>query len=281
MINFPSFGKIYTGRVYEGMAAGRPVITVKLEDRPLLESLFEDGKDILLYPKDTPSRLAEQIKRILREPEFGQRIAMNARDKLLRFHTTEKRVCQILRLDSNRTGTMLHRHRGLGWPGGRKNDGVLCPMPPFRGSEKRYLWPETNPCEGGGKSTQTHPAPRRKKLRILLISPPYARFLGLGNARFPLSFGALGTILAINGHTVAIYDADFDKDLIGKSSTYEYTFSNQHRVQAALRDEDHFVWKEIEAPIAELPTGCSRYHHDDQQVPDGVPNCRDGQIDQP
>ncbi len=51
VINFPSFGKIYTGRVYEGMAAGRPVITVQLEDRPLLESLFEDGKDILLYPE--------------------------------------------------------------------------------------------------------------------------------------------------------------------------------------------------------------------------------------
>jgi radical SAM superfamily enzyme YgiQ (UPF0313 family) len=93
------------------------------------------------------------------------------------------------------------------------------------------------------------PVPPGKKLRILLISPPYARFLGMGNGRFPLSFGALGTMLAINGHAVAIYDADFDKDLIGKGGTYEYMFSNQHRVQAALRDNDHFVWKEIERQL--------------------------------
>ncbi len=96
VVSLPSFGKIYTGTTYEGMASGRPVITYKVVDRPMLESAFQDGKDILLYPKDTPSRLAEQIKRILREPEFGQRVAMNARDKLLRFHTTEKRVGQIL-----------------------------------------------------------------------------------------------------------------------------------------------------------------------------------------
>jgi radical SAM superfamily enzyme YgiQ (UPF0313 family)/glycosyltransferase involved in cell wall biosynthesis len=88
-----------------------------------------------------------------------------------------------------------------------------------------------------------------QKLRILLISPPYARFLGLGNCRFPLSFGALGTMLSMNGHAVAIYDADFDRDLIGKTDTYEYTFSNQHKIQAALQDRDHFVWKEIDRTI--------------------------------
>ena len=280
MINFPSFGKIYTGRVYEGMAAGRPVITVKLDDRPLLETFFEDGKDILLYPKDNPSRLAEQIKRILREPEFGQRLAMKARDKLLRFHTTEKRVCQIL--DWVATG-QEPCYTGIEDSDGQtvaktmeSSDPCLHSAVPRGGTSGQKQTP--------GKAAEkgpNAPASRSKKLRILLISPPYARFLDLGNARFPLSFGALGTILAINGHTVAIYDADFDKDLIGKTSTYEYTFSNQHRVQAALRDNDHFVWKEIEGPIAELSTGCSRYHHDDQQVPDGVPNRRDGQINQP
>ena len=246
VINFPSFGKTYTGRVYEGMGAGRPVITAKLEDRPVLESLFEDGKDILLYPKDTPSRLAEQIKRILREPEFGRGIAMNARDKLLRFHTTEKRVGQILHWIA--TGQEpCYTDIGHG-------QGVAKTLEPSAPCLHSTI-PRSD--TSGRKQTpvkvaEKHPnasSPRRKKLRILLISPPYARFLGLGNARVPLSFGALGTILAINGHTVAIYDADFDKDLIGKSGTYEYTFSNQHRVQAALRDDGHFVWKEIEGQL--------------------------------
>jgi len=85
----------------------------------------------------------------------------------------------------------------------------------------------------------------KDKLRILLISPPYARFLGLGNCRFPLSFGTIGTILSMNNHAVAIYDADFNRDLIGKTATYEYTFSNQHMIRILLQDKDHFVWKEI------------------------------------
>ena len=93
------------------------------------------------------------------------------------------------------------------------------------------------------------PRPRNGKLRILLISPPYARFLGLGNCRFPLSFGALGTMLSANGHAVAIYDADFDRNLIGKSEPYEVTFSSQQKVQAALQDRGHYVWEEIDRTI--------------------------------
>lgn len=87
------------------------------------------------------------------------------------------------------------------------------------------------------------------KLRILLVSPPYARFLGLANCRFPLSFGALGTMLSVNGHHVAIYDADFDRGLIGKSEPYEYTFTSQEKIRAALQDRDHGVWKEIDRTI--------------------------------
>ncbi len=72
VVNFPSFGKIHTARVYEGMASGRPVITVKNDDRPQLDALWEDGKDLLLYPRDNPAVLAAHISHLLREPEFGQ-----------------------------------------------------------------------------------------------------------------------------------------------------------------------------------------------------------------
>jgi radical SAM superfamily enzyme YgiQ (UPF0313 family) len=90
---------------------------------------------------------------------------------------------------------------------------------------------------------------QKNKLRILLISPPYARLLGLGNCRFPLSFGSMASILSINGHAVAIYDADFDKNLIGKSETYEHSFTNQPRIAEALNNNGHYVWKEIEQQI--------------------------------
>ena len=96
VINLPSFGKIHTARVYEGMAAGRPVITVETQDRPHLASLFKDGRDLLLYPRDNPSVLAGHIKHLLDDPDFGRQIAMNARDKLLRYHTMEFRVAQFL-----------------------------------------------------------------------------------------------------------------------------------------------------------------------------------------
>jgi MoaA/NifB/PqqE/SkfB family radical SAM enzyme len=96
VVCLPSFGKIYTGTTYEGMASGRPVITARIGDRPMLESEFEDGRDFLLYLKDDPMALVEHIQYVLRDPEFGQQIATNARDKLLTYHTTEKRVNQFL-----------------------------------------------------------------------------------------------------------------------------------------------------------------------------------------
>ena len=103
-----------------------------------------------------------------------------------------------------------------------------------------------------GKIVLTRPPIERSKLRILLISPPYARLLGLGNCRFPLSFGSMGTILSMNGHAVAIYDADFDKDLIGKSDTYEQSFTSQSRINEALQNREHYVWKEIEQKVREF-----------------------------
>lgn len=96
IVNLPSFVKAYSGRVIEGMAAGRPVISWEIPDRPRNKTLFEDGKEILLYPGDDPSLLARHIQRILSEPEFGQQIAANARRKIKRFHTIEKRTSQIL-----------------------------------------------------------------------------------------------------------------------------------------------------------------------------------------
>jgi radical SAM superfamily enzyme YgiQ (UPF0313 family) len=230
------------------MASGRPVITYKIVDRPLLESAFEDGKDLLLYHRDDPAQLAEQIKHVLRDPEFGQRIAINARDKLLRFHTTEKRVHQFLQWIA--TG-QEPRYSNSG-----DSDVADAPMgnassvPRVHSSlpENGDVYREDGPVNKEEKRLAV-PTPRNEKLRILLISPPYARFLGLGNCRFPLSFGALGTILSMNGHAVAIYDADFDRDLIGKADTYEYTFSNQNKIQAALQDRGHFVWKEIDRTI--------------------------------
>ena len=92
IVNLPQFGKMYAGRVVEGMAAGRPVIACEIPARPKTRDLFEDGKEILLYSMDNLEQLASHIQHILREPDFGKWISENARNKLLKFHTTEKFV---------------------------------------------------------------------------------------------------------------------------------------------------------------------------------------------
>lgn len=96
VVNLPSYASIYTGRVFEGMASGRPVVTARLERSPRMTSLFEDEKEILLYSLKNPEDLVKHIKRVLDDPGFGIWIAENARNKLLHFHTVEKRVKQII-----------------------------------------------------------------------------------------------------------------------------------------------------------------------------------------
>lgn len=106
-------------------------------------------------------------------------------------------------------------------------------------------------CLTQSKATTGQKAPQNvgRKLRILFISPPYARFMGLENNRFPMSFGNMATILAMNRHTVGIYDADFDRSLLGCSGNYEYTFTHQHLIRESLSDKDHPVWDEIRRQI--------------------------------
>jgi hypothetical protein len=95
VVNLPHLVKGYSGRVIEGMAAGRPVISWEIPDRPYNTALFTDGKEILLY--NTPAQLADHIAHLRAEPAFGAAIAANARRQVQAWHTTEKRVQQILR----------------------------------------------------------------------------------------------------------------------------------------------------------------------------------------
>lgn len=90
------------------------------------------------------------------------------------------------------------------------------------------------------------------KLKILLISPPYARFMGTGNASFPLSLGTMATILSETGHDVAIYDADFDPRFVGKSQSYYSSFLRQMEVRAASADGNHEIWHEVRQTIMEF-----------------------------
>ncbi len=51
IVNLPHWFKGYAGRVIEGMASGRPVISWEVPDRPLNKALFTPEKEILLFDK--------------------------------------------------------------------------------------------------------------------------------------------------------------------------------------------------------------------------------------
>lgn len=96
IVNLPSLAKFYGGRVFEGMAAGRPVISWKIGDHPRNLALFEQEKEILLFPADDPDALTRQIDRLREDAAFAQTLATNAHRKMLAYHTAERRLRDTL-----------------------------------------------------------------------------------------------------------------------------------------------------------------------------------------
>lgn len=96
VVNLPGYIKSYPGRVIEGMAAGRPVISSEVPDRQRTKDLFRDGEEILLFPQDRPDILERHIIKLRNEPIFAQQLTEHARTKMWRFHTMEKRIAQVL-----------------------------------------------------------------------------------------------------------------------------------------------------------------------------------------
>lgn len=96
VVNLPSFFKGYAGRVIEGIAAGCPIISWRIPDRLQTVALFKDNEDILLYDKDDPEDLVRQIRRIQTETGLASRLIVNSKEKIMRNHTMERRVEQII-----------------------------------------------------------------------------------------------------------------------------------------------------------------------------------------
>lgn len=94
VVNLPHLVKGYSTRVIEGISALRPVISWEIPDRPLNKALFEPGYEILLY--STPDELVGHIEYLSENPHSAHEIAMNAQAKVRAWHTTEKRMAQVL-----------------------------------------------------------------------------------------------------------------------------------------------------------------------------------------
>jgi GT2 family glycosyltransferase/SAM-dependent methyltransferase len=96
IVNLPSLAKFYGGRVMEGMAVGRPVISWHVPNHPHNLALFEPDKEILLFNPDDPAALVAQIDRLRRDPKYAVSVARNGQDRVRRYHTAERRLRETL-----------------------------------------------------------------------------------------------------------------------------------------------------------------------------------------
>jgi hypothetical protein len=96
VVNLPSYYQGYAGRVAEGVAAGRAVISWDVMDRPRNRALFVEGEEILLFHEDDRDGLHSHIQNVMGDPLYAQAIAGRALRRMWRFHTLEKRVGFIL-----------------------------------------------------------------------------------------------------------------------------------------------------------------------------------------
>ena len=97
IVNLPSLAKFFGGRVYEGMAAGRPVLSYAVPHHPLNNTLFTEGEEILFFSPDSPDSLRDLLDRVIHDDTFADAIARKAQRKLRAYHTSEHRMAQTLR----------------------------------------------------------------------------------------------------------------------------------------------------------------------------------------
>lgn len=90
VVNLPSMVKAYSGRVIEGMASGRPVVTWKPEGDDELD-------DCVVHYGDSVEELAEAIRLLRDHPDMAAEIAERARERVLAEHTVEKRAADLVR----------------------------------------------------------------------------------------------------------------------------------------------------------------------------------------
>jgi len=87
-------------------------------------------------------------------------------------------------------------------------------------------------------------------MRILLINPPFYRFLRLEQDYVPLSLLAVGSFMAVNGHEVYVKNME-----VGENVHYAgYSERSEHydMFLDAVQDKNHPVWQELHKTIEDI-----------------------------
>ena len=85
-------------------------------------------------------------------------------------------------------------------------------------------------------------------MRILLIDPPYERFIGFKSEWFPMGISYIASYLLERGHEVAIYHAEHGPDTKYKSIV-KYS-ENFNKYKSAIESDDHPIWAEVRKEIS-------------------------------
>lgn len=80
----PRVGRVVPNKVWQAMAAGRPVVTA---DGPAPREVLTDGVDALLVPAADPDALAAAITRLAADPRLRARLGAAARRRYLELGT--------------------------------------------------------------------------------------------------------------------------------------------------------------------------------------------------
>ncbi len=84
-------------------------------------------------------------------------------------------------------------------------------------------------------------------MKILLIDPPYERFIGFKSEWFPMGISCIAAYLLERGHEVAIYHAEHGPDTEYKS-VVKYS-ENFNKYKSAIESNDHPIWTEVRKEI--------------------------------
>ncbi len=87
-------------------------------------------------------------------------------------------------------------------------------------------------------------------MRVLLIDPPFYRFIGYYNRYFPLGLAYLAAVLREEGHDVLIYDADCNID--PSKMDFSRLEDSYPSYLSAVRDDEHPIWLEMRTRIGDF-----------------------------
>lgn len=85
-------------------------------------------------------------------------------------------------------------------------------------------------------------------MRVLLINPPYLRFLHEQYMYFPLGLGYVGTVLESHGHQVGVYNAEHGtcpEHWEGRTFSGWHRARKYHLYPEGLDNDHHEIWAEV------------------------------------